>query len=53
VLKGAETVLPRSFTETGDKPNFVVDYSDLPAAAREVGDILASCGRIFDSGGSR
>ena len=33
-----------------EKPDLIVDPGDLPATARELRDLLASSGRLFDRG---
>jgi hypothetical protein len=40
----------RSFSRGSKRPDLIVDSGDLPATAREVRDLLARSGNIFDRG---
>jgi hypothetical protein len=42
---------PGSFSPASDKPDLVIDPSDLPATARALRDLLAQSGQVFDRGG--
>jgi hypothetical protein len=41
---------PKPSSRTGEKPDLIVDTGDLPATAREVRDLLAQSGCLFDRG---
>jgi hypothetical protein len=41
---------PKPSSTTGEKPDLLVDAGDLPATARDVRDLLAESGCLFDRG---
>ena len=50
MLEVPEADCGASLSRVGERPDLIVDNGDLPGTAREVRDLLARTGYIFDRG---